>query len=56
MIEYATVESVLSMIEGQRFYDWHQAKFADYIGGDSKITKEEILNDLKQMLNFEDML
>lgn len=49
-------EKVFDMISKQRFADWYNdgGRFDEYIcdPNESGITKEDILNDIKNMLNL----
>jgi DNA-binding transcriptional regulator YhcF (GntR family) len=48
------VDRVLNMLEKQKFADWHEGKFIDFISGDMKhnnnLTQEECRNLIKQDL------
>ncbi len=49
-----TAEDILNTLEKQRFADWYNnGRFDSYICGDlPKISKEEILDDVKKMFNI----
>jgi len=47
-------EQILCHLEKQKFYDWYTSgRFDTYIRGDlPKITKEEIIKDIKQLFTL----
>jgi len=45
------IDQVLSMLEGQRFYEWYVNTFEDYITGEEGCqSREQIVLDLKRLL------
>lgn len=48
-----TLEAVLKMLETERFQQWYEGKFVEYIGGavdPDDPTKQDMLEDLAKML------
>jgi hypothetical protein len=48
-------EKIFEMLSKQQFFEWYgeNGKFEDFISdSESGITKEEILNDIRNMLNL----
>jgi hypothetical protein len=57
-LEDAIASLVLNMISTEKFRQWHENEFADYIGGQCpenhpEHTRDTIINDIKKMMGFE---
>lgn len=46
-----TIENkILNVLEMERFHQWYETDFVNYIGGiENAKSKEDILNDIKEM-------
>jgi hypothetical protein len=47
-----TAEQILNMITTQRFADFYNSELEDYITGERGLTREEIIANLQELINF----
>lgn len=57
-LEDSIASLVLNMISKEKFRQWHENEFAEYIGGQDpddnpQHTRDTIISDIKKMMGFE---